>query len=123
MDLDRLTNLRKSRRWSIQYTADRLGIAKSTYAGYESGYREPPLEAIKLLADLFETSVDFLLGRVNLPNSQGETDASKWRVELSDYENLELVVDGKLLSKSEALHLIAFVRTLREMERTDVQDE
>lgn len=110
MDLDRLTNLRKSKRWSIQYTADRLGIAKSTYAGYESGYREPPLEAIKLLADLFETSVDFLLGRV------GE------QIDLTDYDKLSLAVDGKLLSKKEVLQLIAFIRTIREMERTELQN-
>ncbi|EFD8206289.1 helix-turn-helix transcriptional regulator, partial [Escherichia coli] len=39
MILDRLTTLRKKKKWSLQHTADRLGIAKSTYAGYESGYR------------------------------------------------------------------------------------
>lgn len=39
MNLDRLTELRKKKNWSLQYTADLLGIAKSTYAGYESGYR------------------------------------------------------------------------------------
>jgi transcriptional regulator with XRE-family HTH domain len=46
----------------LQYTADQLGIAKSTYAGYESGYRQPSLDALKELAVLFETSVDYLLG-------------------------------------------------------------
>lgn len=110
MDLDRLTNLRKSKRWSIQYTADRLGIAKSTYAGYESGYREPPLEAIKLLADLFETSVDFLLGRMDE------------QIELTEYDTMHLAVDGKLLSKIEVLQMIAFIRTIREMERTELQN-
>ena len=60
MILDRLTTLRKEK-WSLQHTADRLGIAKSTYAGYESGYRRPSLEAVKLLADLYDTSIDFYL--------------------------------------------------------------
>lgn len=46
MIVNRLTTLRKAKRWSLQYTADRLGIAKSTYAGYESGHRRPSLETI-----------------------------------------------------------------------------
>ncbi|MED3377470.1 HTH-type transcriptional regulator AnsR, partial [Bacillus thuringiensis] len=31
--LERLSKLRKNQKWSLQETADRLGIAKSTYAG------------------------------------------------------------------------------------------
>ncbi|MCL6587740.1 MAG: helix-turn-helix transcriptional regulator, partial [Anoxybacillus sp.] len=43
----RLSELRKKKKWSLQYIADQLNIAKSTYAGYESGYRQPSLEAVK----------------------------------------------------------------------------
>ena len=70
MILNRLTTLRKSKRWSLQYTADRLGIAKSTYAGYESGHRRPSLETINLLAGLYDTSTDYILGRVDYPISK-----------------------------------------------------
>lgn len=74
MNLDRLTTLRKDKKWSLQYTADRLGIAKSTYAGYESGYRRPSLEALIEIADLFNTSTDYLLGRVDdLHNGKRKT--------------------------------------------------
>lgn len=114
MDLDRLTDLRKSKRWSIQYTADRLGIAKSTYAGYESGYREPSLEAIRMLADLFDTSVDFLLGRVH---DRAYIEEKNEATELLHLEKDGLSVDGKILSSAEIKHLVAFVRTLREMEK------
>ncbi|MCS7463426.1 helix-turn-helix domain-containing protein [Paenibacillus doosanensis] len=116
MVLDRLIELRKCKRWSLQYTADRLGIAKSTYAGYESGYREPSLEAIKLLADLFGTSVDFLLGRESV---QPPSDPNKnicEPIELVGLESSRFAVDGKPLSRGELKHFIAFVRTLREME-------
>ncbi len=112
MDLNRLIELRKSRRWSLQYIADRLGIAKSTYAGYESGYREPSLEAIKTLADLFETSVDYLVGRVDDPN----TSAAAGDLELTELRDVTLTVDGKPLSKGEVNQLIAFVRAVRYIE-------
>ncbi|WP_248930127.1 helix-turn-helix domain-containing protein [Paenibacillus hamazuiensis] len=58
----KLQQLRKSRRWSIQRMADELGIAKSTYAGYETGYREPSLDTIRKAAVLLQVSVDELLG-------------------------------------------------------------
>lgn len=40
-----------------------LNISPSGYAGYEQGYREPPLSIIKQLADFFECSIDYLAGR------------------------------------------------------------
>ena len=42
--LERLSKLRKIK--MVQETADRLGIAKSTYAGYENGYRLPSLQSL-----------------------------------------------------------------------------
>jgi transcriptional regulator with XRE-family HTH domain len=40
----------------------RIGVAKSTIAGYEKGFREPPIEKINLLALHLDTSVDYLFG-------------------------------------------------------------
>lgn len=58
-----ITQLRKQKRWSQQVMATRLGIAKSTYAGYESGYREPSLDTLRQLAELFEVSLDRMVGQ------------------------------------------------------------
>jgi transcriptional regulator with XRE-family HTH domain len=118
MILNRLTTLRKGKKWSLQYTADRLGIAKSTYAGYESGHRRPSLEAIKLMADLFDTSTDYILGRVDQPTFQLEEDTtySVQFMELTDLPNLELAIDGTSLSVEEMQQFIAFIRAKRELE-------
>lgn len=106
--------LRKQRKWSIQDTADRLGIPKSTYAGYESGYRRPSLEALTAMADLFGTSLDYLMGRVDDPTFHSkETNP----IELTNLQNGNLTVDGNPLSLAEIQHLIAFVRTKRELEK------
>ena len=59
---DRLKRLRKERRISMQELADRIGVAKSTYAGYEAEYRQPPLESVQILARALHTSTDYLLG-------------------------------------------------------------
>ena len=103
MNLDRLTALRKK-----QYTADRLGIAKSTYAGYESGYRRPSLEALVMLAELFDTSCDDLLGRTpqTLPLSN---------IELTSNRNINITIDKKALSQQEIIQFIAFIRAERQL--------
>lgn len=111
MLLDRIIGLRTQKKWSIQYTADQLGIAKSTYAGYESGYRRPSLEAIKSIADLFETSVDYLIGRVDDPTFYPEGK----EIELTKLSRQKLTVDGQPLSEEEIHQLIAFIRAKREI--------
>lgn len=58
----RLKNLRKTRKLSMQEMADELGLARSTYAGYESGYREPNLCSLRTMARKLQTSSDYLLG-------------------------------------------------------------
>lgn len=118
MILNRLTTLRKCKRWSLQYTADRLGIAKSTYAGYESGHRRPSLETINLLAGLYDTSTDYLLGRVDYPASlPKEVSTESLQVlELTDLSNMKLSVDGISLSEEETIQFIAFIRAKREVE-------
>jgi transcriptional regulator with XRE-family HTH domain len=58
----KLQQFRKINKWSILYMAEQLGIAKSTYAGYETGYREPSLETIRKAAALFGISTDELIG-------------------------------------------------------------
>jgi transcriptional regulator with XRE-family HTH domain len=109
----RLSQLRKEKNWSLQYTANQLGIAKSTYAGYESGYRQPSLEALKELAVLFETSVDYLLGMTESCQSERNT------IELTNKDILHkvsLTIDGKSLSQDELNQFIAFIRLKREIE-------
>lgn len=43
--------------------ADILGIGQSTYKNYECGIREPNGDTIVQLADLFNVTTDYLLGR------------------------------------------------------------
>ncbi|MFC4077554.1 helix-turn-helix domain-containing protein [Salinithrix halophila] len=118
MFLDRLVELRKRKKWSIQETADRLGIPKSTYAGYESGYRRPSLEAITMMADLFETSLDDLMGRaIDSPSPTGKKKNTP-PLELSD--DISLTIDGQPLSKEEIQQLIAYIRAKRQIEQRKI---
>lgn len=60
---DRLKQLRKARKLTQENIADRLHISRATYAQYEINRRVPEYETLKKLADFFEESIDFLVGR------------------------------------------------------------
>jgi transcriptional regulator with XRE-family HTH domain len=122
MHLHRLYELRKTKKWSLQEVADKLGIAKSTYAGYESGYRQPSLDAIKKIADAMETSVDYLLNRTDNPDflEYKRYEKEVITIELAN-ENVpaevNLIIDGRMLSEEERKQFVAFIRAKRQLEK------
>lgn len=58
---EQLKMARLNMNYTQQQVADLMGIAKSTYCGYETGKRQPDVEKIKLLARILKTSGDTLL--------------------------------------------------------------
>ena len=44
-----------------------LGMKQPQYFRYEQGYRDIPTDILIRLADLYGTSIDYLLGRTNNP--------------------------------------------------------
>ncbi|MFR0614727.1 helix-turn-helix domain-containing protein [Lactobacillus porci] len=59
----RLKELREQRAWTKTETAKRLNVGTSTYSNWEYGLREPDIERLSQLADLYGVTVDYLLGR------------------------------------------------------------
>lgn len=60
---DRLEKLREKTGLSQGEVAKRLGMARTTYSGYENNAREPDQKTLDKLATFFDVSVDYLLGR------------------------------------------------------------
>ncbi len=63
---DRLETLRIDRGMTKKEVAEHLKIDQSTYGKYELGKREPDADTLAKLADLFDTTTDYLLGRSNI---------------------------------------------------------
>ncbi|MDI6678317.1 helix-turn-helix domain-containing protein [Bacillus wiedmannii] len=116
--LERLSELRKNKKWSLQDTADQLGIAKSTYAGYETGYRWPSLQSLSKIADLFDTSVDYILGRTDDARSKDVIEIA----ELMKNPDKTISIDGESLSIDEIIEFIAFVRSKRELKSKRIEE-
>src|SRR5690606_6180736 len=60
---ERLKSLRLKHRMLQKDMAKKLGITTSAYGFYEQGKREPPIEVINKIANIFDVSTDYLLGR------------------------------------------------------------
>lgn len=65
--MDALKILREKSGNTQQEMADILKIDRITYHRYEKGIREPSLEVLIRIADYFDVSIDYLLGRTDSP--------------------------------------------------------
>ncbi len=71
---DRVVQLRKERGMTQYDLADALGIQQNQVSRYERGLVNTPLHVLITMADLFNTTTDYLLGRSNIPHPGTEPD-------------------------------------------------
>ncbi len=64
----RLKDLREDNDVKQKELAEHLNIKQNTYSQYENGKREIPLDTLCKLADYYNTSIDYLIGRTDNPN-------------------------------------------------------
>lgn len=65
MNLERIRNLREDNDLSQATIAEKLSISQRTYSHYELGDRNIPLNIILEIAEFYDCSIDYLLGRTN----------------------------------------------------------
>ncbi len=61
----RIRDLREDRDLTQKQIAEFLHIKQNTYSQYENGHRQIPVDILISLAQFYNTSVDYLLGRTN----------------------------------------------------------
>lgn len=61
--MDRIRKLRKERGLSITKLAEAIGVSYQSLQRYEAGKREPSIQVLIALANFFDVSVDYLVGR------------------------------------------------------------
>ncbi|MCM3735564.1 helix-turn-helix domain-containing protein [Bacillus cytotoxicus] len=104
----RIRSLRDSKNLTQKMLAEKLKIPNQNLSNYERGFRQPDYETLEKIADFFEVSTDYLLGRTDkkelssnaLPNlsAKEERDIAKdLEKTLEDLGNSEeaLMFDGE----------------------------
>jgi len=66
----RLKNLREDKDLTQADVAKLLFITQQQYSLYENGYREIPVSMIIKLAEYYNVSIDYILGRTDSQNIQ-----------------------------------------------------
>lgn len=65
MYFQRLKDLRDDKDMTQKEIASILGIEQTVYSRYERGFQTIPVEHLLKLADFYNTSTDYILGRTN----------------------------------------------------------
>lgn len=90
----RLKDLRLERHETQQQVATFLGITRPAYTAYETGKRQPDYETLIRIADHYDTSTDYLLGRTAVRSRSDdpalEPQAAHKREGLTEAENKQI---------------------------------
>ena len=62
---ERMRSLRKGKNLKQEELTELIGIPIRTYRRYEIGEREPTVSALWKIADFYNVSVDYLIGRTD----------------------------------------------------------
>lgn len=84
-------NKASNKDWTQGYVADKLNVARTSYTAYENGTKQPTLETLINMADLFDVTIDYLLGRSIQKNINDVDDYVKEFVDI-----IETIPENKL---------------------------
>lgn len=118
----RLKAMRKDRKETQEDIAKLLKIQRTTVGEYERGNICPPMDKMKVLADHFEVSVDYLMGNTNFQTAEERNEESPHDVSKAMKRILEdlqqnrhaLTFDGEILDdESRELLISSLEQSLR----------
>lgn len=110
----RLKSLRGNK--TQQEIADELDVSRASYSHYENDHVEPDNNVLQKMANLFNVSTDYLLGRTNVPNNFLTPEQIKFieRIDLADdgLLNSSIYLGERELTDEEKKRVIRTVRAL-----------
>lgn len=93
----RLKMLRAEKKITQEELGKVVNVTKVSISGYENGNRTPDTETLQKLADFFNVSTDYLLGRADIRSENKNNSLQGWlrseNEDLSENERKELEKD------------------------------
>lgn len=90
--MKRIREEREKMSYTLQQLADILGIAQNTLHNYEHSKRFPNVEMLIKLADIFNCSIDYLVGRTDIRDPDGPS-------KVVNINNVEMHISKECLSQ------------------------
>lgn len=113
----RLATLRKQKGLSQYELAKRLGFTRGQISNYEQGTRQPDFDTLEKIANFFECSVDYLLGRSNDPRLSADEDKEVDKKVKELMEIIESMPEEKRNEMKEKI--LAYARGLADASKLD----
>ena len=66
VEFENIRSLRIDKGYTQKQIGDYLGISQNTYSQYEIGVLRYPVDVLMKLADFYDVSMDYLVGRTNV---------------------------------------------------------
>lgn len=85
-----IKTLRTEKNMTQTDLADKLNLTKSNISKYENNVVDPSIEVLKVMSDIFDVSIDYLLGKTNVRNYSETFAAHTDDEDLSDEAKAEL---------------------------------
>jgi transcriptional regulator with XRE-family HTH domain len=112
---DRVKELRINKNWTQEDLAKRINKPRSTVTNYENGRIPRDKLVMSNLADVLETTVDYLMGRTDRP---GLTDNKEEALDLEELFKKPLLYKGKEIPDEELDFFLNLAdRILSDLER------
>ena len=109
----RLKELRLNNGLTLKELGSYIGMAESTVSLYESGKREPDLLTVQKIADYFNVSTDYLLGKTDVPNPE----LPEEKIELPEGLKFAHLNGIKELDNEDRMELIKMMERMIELDR------
>ena len=107
LDVDRLIDCRKKLGITKTEAAKRMQLSQPAYLRYESGDRTPSIQTLHTIANVLETSVEYLIGKVDNPSPSSYTIFKS-----NNPEMFELIKLCKNLNNTAQNRLLAYAKGL-----------
>lgn len=110
---ERLKNLRLQKEMSQKELGNLLKISPSTVGMYEQGRRAPDTTTLTTLADLFNVSIDYLLGRTDDKNIKIITKSNLYNDPAFDEDDRFAIIKEADISIEELKEIITFIKKMK----------
>ena len=117
----RLKELRKNHMTTQEELAKYLGVGRPTIAGYETKGKQPSFEILDKIADFFNVSIDYLLGRSNIERPEGMRLMDSPDKNYTDNEIVNEIEKLSLESQEDLKKLIELYK-IRDMQKRNAED-
>jgi transcriptional regulator with XRE-family HTH domain len=100
---ERLYMLRMEKNLTMKKAGAAIGVTDGAWNKYEKNKSQPSFEILLKIADFFDVSVDYLLGRTNVRDKSASESASKQQAFMKEFDNVAMTDPNKLMLLNDAL--------------------